>query len=113
MGEDKIADFDLPISNQPEDRKIQVKKLWKDANNSTLSDENIPVDGDLVVKIYSSTVSSSYDKNSTPVATVKLNRGNNWTSDELSLPVVDSNNKNLFYFAEEEFSDENLSLIHI
>ena len=72
-------DYTLPVDNTPENRKITVKKVWKDAAGGTLKD--IPVDS-ITVKIYASTNPSSYDKNTDPVVkTITLNSANKWTSD--------------------------------
>ena len=96
-------DYELPIGNNPEDRKITVDKIWKDASGGTLKD--IPVDS-IKVNIYASTNPSSYDKNSAPVRTVTLNSANNWSSGVLTLDVADNDGKYLYYFADEEFENE-------
>ena len=96
-------DYTLPVDNTPENRKITVKKVWKDAAGGTLKD--IPVDS-ITVKIYASTNPSSYDKNTDPVVkTITLNSANKWTSDEIELDVADANGNYLYYFAEEDFDN--------
>ena len=96
-------DYTLPVDNTPENRKITVKKVWKDAAGGTLKD--IPVDS-ITVKIYASTNPSSYDKNTDPVVkTITLNSANKWTSDEIELKVADANGNYLYYFAEEDFDN--------
>ena len=96
-------DYTLPVSNKPENRKITVKKAWKDAEGNALKD--IPVDS-ITVNIYASTNPSSYDKTTDKlVKTVVLGKDNNWTSDELTLDVADAENNYLYYFVEEDFSD--------
>ena len=95
--------YTLPVDNTPENRKITVKKVWKDAAGGTLKD--IPVDS-ITVKIYASTNPSSYDKNTDPVVkTITLNSANKWTSDEIELKVADANGNYLYYFAEEDFDN--------
>ena len=96
-------DYTLPVDNTPENRKITVKKVWKDVAGGTLKD--IPVDS-ITVKIYASTNPSSYDKNTDPVVkTITLNSANKWTSDEIELKVADANGNYLYYFAEEDFDN--------
>ncbi len=101
-------DYVLPVGNEPEGRKITVDKVWKDASGGTLKD--IPFDS-IKVNIYASTDPTGYDKTSDKLAkTVTLNSANNWSSGELDMAITDDNNNYLYYFAEEEFENEDYTV---